>query len=81
MEAQNTFGILFGCLAPTITEQFKIQKLNFTKDKAKQFEKSRQAILQLWLDDVLNDSEAKKAQKKLFTKIKAHINSKNKEAR
>ena len=78
MENKNTFGIHFGCMAPKISKQLKDQNLNYSDEKAKEFEASRQAIIQLMFDDILNDSQVEKANKKLFTKIKQHVKSKNK---
>lgn len=77
MENQDTFGIHFGALAPTISKQLKEQKLKFSEEKAKEFETSRQAVIQLMFAGILNDSQTQKAYDKLFTKIKQHIKSKN----
>jgi gas vesicle protein len=79
MEQKKTFGIHFSCLAPTIGKQLKDQKLNFSKEKVKDFEKSRNAIVQLMFDNILNDAQTSKAYTKLFTKIKQHVKAKNKD--
>ena len=78
MENQNTFGIHFSCLAPKIGKQLKDQNLNYSEEKAKDFETSRQAIIHLMLDNILNDTQVRKANDKLFTKIKRHVKAKNK---
>lgn len=77
MENQNTLGIHFSCFAPTIGKQLKEQKFNYSEEKAKEFESCRQAITELMFNEILNDAQVEKANKKLFTKIKQHVKSKN----
>lgn len=77
MENQNTLSIHFGCLAPTISKQLKQQKFNFSQEKAKEFEASRQAIIKLMFGGILNDTQVRNAYNKLFSKINQHIKAKN----
>lgn len=78
MGENRQFRIGFGALMPPIAKQLKEQGFKFDEVEAKYFEKLRESITDLYFADLINDKAKDKAIQKLFTKIKQHVNKKNK---
>jgi hypothetical protein len=74
----SKLGIQFGALAPKISAQLKQQGFNFVPEKAKRFQELYEHITHLKFGDILTESEARKAQDKLFAKITKHVKEQNK---
>ncbi len=71
-------GIHFGALADPLAKQLKSQGFLFDKKKVTHFEKLKECMTHLRFADILNDSDFRKAETKLYNKIKRHICQKNK---
>lgn len=70
--------LVFGAISPKIGQQLKKQKLLFDKDTVDHFDKDSDAICRLKIRGLLNDSQGKQANDKLFKKITVHVKAKNK---
>ena len=78
MEETKQFSIGFGALTPSIAKQLKEQGYKYDSEEVKHFEKLKESITYLMFSDILNDASIRKAQQKLFTKIRQHVMKKNK---
>jgi len=67
-------GLHFGALAPSISEQIKVH-LNYADDEIEQFSKLGQEIIELYVCDIITDSEKTKACNRLMKKITKYLNN------
>lgn len=74
----SSFGIRFGILNPSIAKQIKAQGLKFDIEKAKEFDRMRNAIYDLSFGGLLVDSQIDKLFVKLYNKILRHVGTTNK---
>jgi len=72
-EENPTLTIHFGALAPKIAEQLTEQKLPFDEKKVALYERLKESLTLLYFQSLLNDSEHKKVENKLFAQIKRHV--------
>jgi len=72
------FRIGFGAVQPKIAKQLKAQGLKYDVTNVAHYEKLRESLTYLYFADMINDSAAEKARKKLFKMIEAHVKKKNK---
>lgn len=72
------FGISFGIISPTLSEQLTKQGFKFDVKKIKAFESQREAFSVLRMSGLLTDSMADKITVKLYNNIRKHVCAVNK---
>jgi hypothetical protein len=75
---KRQIGISFGLIAPKISVQLREQKFKFDLEMAGHYQKLRESINYLAMNNLISTTEAGKATQKLFEKIRAHVLKKNK---
>jgi len=80
METQ-TLTIHFGALAPALSDQLRNQNMQFDEKKLKLYERINESITLLYFQGMINDSDHKKLENKLFTNIKRHVTTETKKTR
>lgn len=76
-QVEKTVGLSFGALGGTLAAQLKKQKVIFEEKQMKKFESCRHSITVLMFNDILTQSETKKAYDKLHKQIMKHLNQKH----
>lgn len=71
--SQETIGIHFGALSPSVWEQLSEQGFTADEKDLKHWDQDAQAITRLHLRGMLTDSQKQAAQKKLFNRIKKGV--------
>jgi hypothetical protein len=75
---QTQIKIAFGVMTPTLATQLKQQGFKYDGEKVRYMEKLRECTMHLKFAGLISDKQDAAIRKKLFTKIKSHVNSKNK---
>lgn len=73
IKQSKELSIRMGALSPPITEQLRNQEFDYGAKSGQIFDRAKKEIAFLCIQGFLPDSEARKAEKRLFKRIKDHV--------